>query len=244
MRLLLLSLIAFLLVPVVTRAEPPKEPPRSLRFYYAGFSTSGDEPDPHARFLLKNGKETVALELHANAFSDLIDYAGAPPIRLFRERRTEAGVEREDLGQLSFPPEWRGVLFIVTRDPTNAALPFHFYPIEYWAPSVPVEHLRILNLCPYPLAAKIGANQAAVAARATADVALPAGRPDIPMRLAVHRQDRWERILSTGIVRPEQNKLLLLVFPQPSGAARVHILSDLPQPPPEPSPATVALSRR
>lgn len=243
MRLFFLPLISFLLMPAAAWAQPPQEPPRTLRFYYAGFSASGDEVDPHARFLLKNGKETVAFELHANAFSDRIDYTGEPPVRLFRERRTEAGVEREDLGQLSFPPEWKGVLFIVTRDQANALLPFRFYPIEYWAPSVPDEHLRILNLCPYPLAAKIGANQAAVGARSTADVTLPAGRPDIPLRLAVHRQDQWERILSTGIVRPEQNKLLLLVFPQPNGAARVQILTDLPKPPPEPSPA-VALSRR
>lgn len=241
MRLFFILLSALLLGPAISCAQSPKEPPRSLRFYYAGFSTSGDEADPHAAFLLKNGKETVALELHANAFSELINYAGTPPVRLFREHRTETGVEREDLGELSFPPTWKGVLFIVTHNPGNTQLPFRFYPIEYWAPAVPDEHLRILNLCPYPLAAKIGANQAAVGARSTQDVALPAGRPDISLRLVAQRENQWERILSTGIVRPEQNKFLLLVFPQPNGATRVHILTDLPQPP---SPVTIASNHR
>lgn len=213
-------------------ASPAEEPPRTLRFYYAGFSVSGDDADPEAKFLMKSGRQTVALELHANAFSEPIDYTGSPLIRLFRERRTETGMEREDLAQLQFPAEWKGALFIVTRDPANALLPFRFYPIEYWGPSVPDEHVRILNLCPYPLAAKVGAIQAAVNAGATSDVALPTGRPDIPLRLAARRQEQWERILSTGVLRPEQNKLLLLTFPQPNGAARVLVLRDLPAPPP------------
>jgi hypothetical protein len=230
-------LFLLVIVPAVARAQSPTSPlaelPKTIRFYYAGFSVSGDEVDPDAKFLLKSGRETVAVQLHANAFSEAIDYTGSPLIRLFRERRTETGMEREDLGQLQFPAEWKGALFIVTRDPANARLPFRFYPIEYWGPSVPDEHLRILNLCPYPLAAKVGANQMAVNAGASADVALPPDRPDIPLRLAARRQDQWERILSTGILRPEQNKLLVLTFPQPDGVARVLVLRDLPEPPEE-----------
>src|SRR5688572_1858000 len=99
-------LLLFVIVPAVARAQPTPssaEPPKTIRFYYAGFSVSGDEADPDARFLLKSGRETVAVQLHANAFSEAIDYTGSPLIRLFRERRTETGMEREDLGQLQFP---------------------------------------------------------------------------------------------------------------------------------------------
>ena len=233
MRFFILSLLSVLLTQAVLRAQSPKEPTRSVCFYYAGFSGAGDEPDPQSKFLLLNGKERISFQLNANSFSKTFEYAGPLPVVLFRELRTEKGGKREDLGQLPFPGEWRGVLFIITRDLANPRFPFHFYPVEYWAPSMPEKSIRIQNLCPYALAAKVGPNQAAVGARSTADLAFPVDRPDILLRLAARRGDKWERILSTGIVRPAQDKLLLLVFPRPVGAPRVLVLQDMPAPPAE-----------
>jgi hypothetical protein len=231
-------LAAIALTTAFAQPQPAKDPARSLRFYYISFSNTGDaDGDLDAAFLLRNGRKNVPFQLSANAFSDTADYTGPVPVVLFREKRTETGVERENLGQLDFPAEWKGVLLLVSRDPANPLLPFHFHPVEYWAPSVPDQHVRILNLCPYPLAAKVGANQASVGAKANIDLALPEGQPDVPLRLAVQRADRWERILSTAIARPAQNKLLLLVLPRPDGGARVIIAKDLPVPPPEPAAA-------
>jgi hypothetical protein len=233
MRFIIHLCSVLIIAAAFARAEEPKQPTRSLRFYYVSFAQAGDATDPQASFLIRNGKQTVSLALQPNAFSSILNYEGTPPVSLFREVRTDHGVQREDLGQLTFPAEWRGALFIVTRDTTNPTLPFRFYPIEYWAPSLPDEHLRLMNLCPYPLAAKVGGNQAAVAARAVADLGLPADRPDIPLGLAVQHAERWERILSTAIMRPEQNKLMMLVFPGPSGMTRSLVLTDLPEPPSE-----------
>lgn len=247
MRIHLSPLLA-LIIPFLTvhaQAQVPKEPARSVRFYYAGAAFSNeDDVNPRAVFLLRNGKENVAVQLNANAFSRPFDYAGPLPIGLFREQRTEAGVKREPLGELKCPDAWKGVLFIVTRNPSNALLPFRFYPVEDWAPSLPDEHVRIMNLCPYPLAAKAGVNPVSVAAQSTVDLGLPAESPDIPLGLAVQRAGRWERILSTSIVRPDQNKLQLLVFPNSDGAIRVVVIKDLPGPPPGPVPATAAVSAR
>lgn len=229
------ALAAAALSTALAQPPPTKEPSRSLRFYYVSFANTGDaDGELDAAFLLRNGRKTVPFQLSANAFSDTFDYTGPVPVALFREKRTETGVERENLGQLEFPAEWKGVLFLVSRAPSNPLLPFRFRPVEYWAPSVPDRQVRILNLCPYPLAAKVGGNQASVGANATLDLALPAEQPDVPLRLAVQRADHWERILSTAIARPAQNKLLLLVLPRPDGGARVIIAKDLPVPPPEP----------
>jgi hypothetical protein len=249
MRILLSSLsavvLSVLLVPASAQTQPSKDPGRSLRFYYAGAAFANeDDVNPRAVFLLRNGKQNVAVQLTANAFSRPIDYSGPLPIELFREQRSEAGVKREPLGELKCPDSWKGVIFIVTRNPANALLPFRFYPIEDWAPSLPDEHIRIMNLCPYPLAAKAGVNPVAVAAQSTVDVGLPAESPDISLGLAVQRADRWERILSTSILRPDQNKLQLLVFPNSDGMIRVVIIKDLPEPPPEPSPPAVVLIHR
>lgn len=237
--LILPVLAAIALTTAFAQPQPAKDPARSLRFYYINFANTGDaDGDLDAAFLLRNGRKNLPFQLSANAFSDTFDYTGPVPVALFREKRTETGVERETLGQLDFPAEWKGVLLLVSRDPSNPLLPFRFFPVEYWAPSVPDQHVRILNLCPYPLAAKIGDNQAAVGAKETLDLALPTERPDVPLRLAVQRADRWERILSTAIARPAQNKLLLLVLPRPDGGARVIIAKDLPSPPPAPATAT------
>jgi hypothetical protein len=237
--------LSFLLIPASAQTPPAKDPGRSLRFYYAGASFAHeDDVNPRAVFLLRNGKENVPVQLVANAFSRPLDYTGPLPIELFREQRTEAGVKREPLGELTCPDSWKGVLFIVTRNPSNAVLPFRFYPIEDWAPSLPDDHVRIMNLCPFPLAAKTGGTPVAVAAQSTVDVGLSAGGTDIPLGLALQRAGRWERILSTSILRPEQNKLQLLVFPNVDGAIRVVVIKDLPAPPPEPTPATVALNHR
>ncbi|CAM3048421.1 hypothetical protein [Rariglobus hedericola] len=237
MRIFLTSLsavvLSVLLIPASAQTPSPKNPVRSLRFYYAGASFSNeDDVNPRAVFLLKNGKENVSVQLTANAFSRPLDYTGPLPIELFREQRTEAGVKREPLGELKCPDSWKGVLFIVTRNPANAVLPFRFYPIEDWAPSLPDEHVRIMNLCPYPLAAKTGTSPVAIAAQSTVDVTLSVGS-DIALGLAVQRGGRWERILSTSILRPDQNKLQLLVFPNSDGAIRVVVIKDLPEPPPE-----------
>lgn len=240
-----LSFLSLLILLTHAQAQTPKDPGRSLRFYYAGAAFSNeDDVNPRAVFLLRNGKENVEVQLVANAFSRPLDYAGPLPIELFREQRTETGVKREPLGELKCPDAWKGVLFIVTRNPSNPLLPFRFYPIEDWAPSLPDDHVRIMNLCPYPLAAKTGGAPVSVAAQSTVDVGLGAGSPDIPLGLAVQRAGRWERILSTSILRPDQNKLQLLVFPNADGAIRVVVVKDLPQPPPENPPATVALSHR
>ena len=234
--LFLFSMLAML---VSANAQTPdeKEAPKSIRFYYVGYASTGETLDPTVKFLLKNGKATMPVQITANTFTQTFDYTGPVPITLFQEKRTEKGVEREDVGQLTFPAEWKGAIFIVTRNPANPRLPFHFYPIEYWGPSVPDQHVRILNLCPYVLAAKVGSGQAAINARATADLAMPE-RPDVPVRLAVQRDDQWERILSTAIDRPAQNKLMLLVLPRPDGATRVLVVDHLPEPPSSASSAT------
>lgn len=240
-----LSLLSLIILLTHAQAQSPKDLGRSLRFYYAGAAFANeDDVNPRAVFLLRNGKETVPVQLTANAFSRPLDYTGPLPIELFREQRTETGVKREPLGELKCPDAWKGVLFIVTRNPSNPLLPFRFYPIEDWAPSLPDDHVRIMNLCPYPLAAKTGATPVSVAAQSTVDVALSAGSPDIPLGLAVQRAGRWERILSTSILRPDQNKLQLLVFPNVDGAIRVVVITELPAPPPEPPPPAVALNRR
>lgn len=239
-----LSFVSLLILLTHAQAQSPKDPSRSLRFYYAGASFANeDDVNPRAVFLLRNGKENVAVQLTANAFSRPLDYTGPLPVELFREQRTEAGVKREPLGELKCPDHWKGVLFIVTRNPANALLPFRFYPIEDWAPSLPDAHVRILNLCPYPLAAKTGTLPVAIAAQSTVDVGLPLGS-DIPLGLAVQRAGRWERILSTSILRPDQNKLQLLVFPNADGAIRVVVIKDLPEPPPESASPAVALNHR
>jgi len=237
--------LSWLLIPASAQTPSSQNPGRSLRFYYAGASFSNeDDVNPRAVFLLRNGKENVSVQLVANAFSRPLDYGGPLPIELFREQRTETGVKRETLGALECPEGWRGVVFIVTRNPANALLPFRFYPVEDWAPSLPDAHVRIINLCPYPLAAKMGGAPAAVGAQATVDLDLPSGSPDIPLRLVVQRAGRWERILSTSIMRPDQNKLQLLVFPNADGAIRVVVIKDLPEPPPEPAVATASLRPR
>ncbi|MET0261995.1 MAG: hypothetical protein ABW223_03805 [Rariglobus sp.] len=229
-----LALVLFTLSALVVpaKAQTPadeKETPKSIRFYYIGFAGTGEGQDPAVKFLLKNGKKTVPMQITPNSFTETFDYTGPVPITLFQEKRTEKSVEREDIGQLTFPAEWKGAIFIVTRNPANPRLPFHFFPIEYWGPSVPDQHVRILNLCPYLLAAKVGTGQIAINARTTADLALPAVA-DVPVRLAVQRDDQWERILSTAIERPAQNKLMLLVVPRPDGTARALVVADLPEP--------------
>lgn len=234
MRFALLPLLALVLVSSVVRAQAPKEPPRSLRFYYAGFAQAGEAADPQARFLLRNGRENAAFRLTANAFSTTFDYTGPMPAPLFRERRTETGVERENLGELRFPANWKGVLFIITRAPAGQGFPFRFYPVEYWGPSVPDGHARVINLCPHPLGAKIGSSQAGIAAGASGDIPFPADRDDVPLRLAVRRGERWDLILSTAVERPARPKLLLLVFPNQDGVPRVLVLNDLPAPPETP----------
>lgn len=238
MALLLRHLIAFLAFATLISAQSQAEkaPARSLRFYYISFSHTGSgEGDTDAVFLLRESGKNIPFQLTANAFSAPFDYTGPVPATLFREKRTETGVEREDLGTLAFPAEWKGALFLVTQDPSNPRLPFRFFPVEYWAPSVPDGHIRIINLCPWPLAAKVGDSQSALSARETRDLVFTADRPDVPLRLAVQRTDRWDRLLSTSVLRPAQNKLLLLVVPKPDGGARVLIVKDLPEPPPQPA---------
>lgn len=236
--LIILPLSALALATALAQSQPARDPARSLRFYYVGFSHTGPgEGDPDAVFLLRDGKRNVPIQLSANAFSSTIDYTGPVPVSLFREKRTETGSVREDLGQLAFPAGWQGALFLVTQDPSNRLLPFRFFPVEYWAPSVPDGYMRIINLCPWPLAAKVGGGQSAIAIGETRDLALPAERSDVSLRFAVQRADRWERLLSTAIARPPQNKLILLVVPKPDGGARILVVKDLPEPPPEPAAA-------
>lgn len=233
MRFFLLALLLLLPAAFALRAQPAPEPTRSLRFYYAGFAATGDEDQPAAKFLVREGALTTAFDLRANAFSDTLDYAGPVPVALFREKpaATGSGVEREDLGRLEFPAHWKGVLFIVTRNDADPRLPFRFYPVEYWAPSLPANGARILNLDPRPLAARVGASRRIIDARSSADLDLPAGATDVTLRLAVQNAERWDTVLSTSILRPAQDKLLLLVFPRPDGRPRVLVLNTLPEPP-------------
>lgn len=238
-------------------AQQPGEPvARSLRFYYAGFTFPDERTEnPQARFALRNGRETVAVALNPNAFSSPLDYVGPIPAPLLPEQAAEAdtakpvagasaGAPVEPLGELRCPADWQGILVLVVRNPRNAAFPFAFYPVECWGPQVPAGSVRVLNLLPTPLAARIGGSQSMIASRGVTDLAMPADRPDVPMKLAVEHTGRWDRILSTAVMRPEQDKMMLVVFPNLDGTPRAVIVRDLPAPPADqPSPALAAVTR-
>lgn len=216
--------------PVSAQTAPAEKPPLKLRFYYAGFVFPAEETNPQAKFLLLNGKDTVSLRLNPDALSSEIDYVGQQPISLFRQRMTANGPTKEELGALSVPPGWKGVLFLVTRDPSNPRLPFRFFPIEYWAPSIPAGHARVMNLCPYPLAARVGSSQAMVASSTTSDLAFPAGG-EVALGMAAQAGGKWVSLLSTSIVRPENGRMLFVVFPNPAGAPRIVTVRDIPDAP-------------
>lgn len=237
-RPLIVLLAALLpLCPTVRAQVAPAEPSaRAVRFYYAGYAQPGDlRESPQARFTLRNGRERVPFALNANSFSSTLDYTGTLPAPLLPEAAATgpsgATPAPEPIGELRCPDSWKGVLFLVLRDPANAAFPFSFHPVECWGPSVPDGCVRILNLCPQTLAAKVGSGQSAVNARAALDFPMPANRDDVPLMLAVGNADQWERILSTSVSKPEQNKMLLVVFPNSDGHPRVVVVRQLPEPP-------------
>ena len=248
MRLFPSLLLLLLTLAAPAAAQPPGEPAaRSLRFYYVGFTFPGErQENPRARFALRNGRDTVQLALNPNAFSPSLDYVGPIPAPLLPEE--EAGAKPpstdapvEPLAELRCPADWKGILVLVVRNPRNAGFPFSLFPVECWGPDVPAGSVRVLNLLPAPLAARIGSSQSLVASRGVADLAMPADRPDVPMKLAVENADRWDRILSTAVMRPEQDKLMLVVFPNLDGTPRVVVVRDLPAPPDDPAAATPAL---
>lgn len=231
MRLSVFTLFLLLPAALGLHAQTPTEPARSLRFYYVGTDISGDQDQPAAQFQVRSGTQTIPLNLQPNAFSDTLDYTGPVPVAMFREKTTPLGTEREDLGRLEFPSAWKGVLFIVTRNDADPRLPFRFYPVEYWAPSLPENRARILNLNPRALAARIGSSRQIIEPRSSAELALPSGANDIGLRLAVQNGELWDSVLSTSIAAPGQGKLLLLAFPRADGRSRVLVLNSLPQPP-------------
>ena len=256
MRLFPSLLLLLLALAAPAAAQPAGEPAeRSLRFYYVGFTFPGErQENPRARFALRNGRETVQLALNPNAFSPSLDYVGPIPAPLLPESAADdaaqpapgasADAPVEPLAELSCPADWKGILVFVVRNPRNAGFPFSLFPVECWGPDVPAGSVRVLNLLPGPLAARIGSSQSLVAPRGVADLAMPADRPDVPMKLAVEKTDRWDRILSTAVMRPEQDKLMLVVFPNLDGTPRVVVVRDLPAPPDEqPSPTLAAMSR-
>lgn len=222
------------------RAEPAaasggEPPPVVLRFYYLsylGAETVG--ADPAVDFLYRNGRETTAFHLGANALSAPIEYRGPVPVELFRERKTERGVELESLGRLEFPPAWRGAVFLVvpTRE-AGAALPFRFVPIEYGGPGFADNHVRLVNLCAAPLAARLAEGREVVAARGHHDFAYSEDADTLFVRLALRNGERWRTVMSSLIPTPAQKRLLMLAVPGATdgnvGSARVITVDQVPR---------------
>jgi hypothetical protein len=210
------------------------EPTIPLRFYYLNAASE----DVHKgvapiEFIIQSGDTNVACSLVPSGVSATVDYRGPTPVSVFTEHKTDKGVVREPLGQIAFPAQWKGAFFIVTKAPPGSAEAFRFYPIEYWGPSLPDHHARVVNLCPLPLAVKLAGSLAMVPASGTADVDITHAVVDLPIMMALQRDTRWQMLMSSALPAPRSQRMLLLAFPDAAAAnsVRTLVLDELPEPP-------------
>ncbi|MFA6961238.1 MAG: hypothetical protein WC205_10840 [Opitutaceae bacterium] len=216
----------------VPKSEPP---PVMLRFYYlsyAGADTLG--PDPSVDFLYRNGRGNASFHLGANTLSAPIAYRGPLPIELFRERKTVRGIERESLGRLDIPATWKGAIFLVVPiSGSDAPLPFRFVPIEYGGTGLKDNHVRVVNLCVSPLAARLADTKEMIPSRGQTDLGFSEGADALFIRLALQHGERWRTVMSSMIPAPRRQRLLMIVVPgSPAGSdgsARIITVDDLPE---------------
>ncbi len=224
------------------RAEPPagrKAPPLKVRFFYIGYDFNEDAVlFPSLKALLGGGREAKELRLAPNALSPVYEYDGPRPPGLFREvRRADGLVVRESLAKLDYPAAWHGVLFLVTPKPDSPGFPFHFTPVEYSGDGMPEHSLRVMNLCPAPLAIKIADSSKVIPTLDQVDFTVSPKAEALPFVVARKQEDAWQVVISSARPRPESLRTLLLAFPDSPEFKTVRILQveNLPvSPPPGP----------
>lgn len=227
--------LLLLACPPFSRAQDAGEPqpPIPLRFFYATEKDPGsDGGDPRLDFILGDGRNARPFKLGPNSLSPRLLHQGPPPVALHREIATADGVEREMIGRLEFPPTWKGVLFLAFPTGEHAPLPFRFVPVEYWGPSVPENHARIVNLCPAPIAGRIAGRDVLVPAGQNAEIDISAATHELPVKLALQRPERWQMLLSSALRLPAGGRMVFVVFPSDASfhTARILTFDNLPLP--------------
>jgi hypothetical protein len=210
-----------------------------VRFFYIDLADSLAPVAPALVCDYRDGRKIETLRLAPGAFSALVSYDGPREFGLQRQPPATPPAPPpppEEVARFTLPPAWQGALILVRHDPANPKFPFRFYPVEYWAPAPPIREIRILNLCPFSLAAKIGQSMTQVSPGDLFDAPLPAQADQFGIKLALQRRDTWQRILSTALPAPSGTRFLVLVYPDSldGESIRTLMLDDLPGPPPPP----------
>ena len=222
--------------PFLLRAQPSAPPsnPLKVRFFYIGYDYSAramSYPELQAKF--GEAKNAATLRLAPNALSPPYDYSGPLPIILYREVRQDDHLVRQTLAELTCPPMWKGVIFLVTPADQSAPFPFNFTPVEYWGDDIPDNTLRILNMCPVSLGIKAADTSNVIASCGSADFPISPDADALPLIVARRQGDDWQAVISTTRPKPEAaHTAPSAVQPKPEAG---HLLISTIRPKPEAS---------
>jgi hypothetical protein len=231
-------LLAVGLLSMSAQVPVSKPQPLKVRFYYVGYDTFATGlTSPELQATYGSGKSAREIRLAPESLSPIYDYDGPMPMVLYREVKVEGRSERQTLAELTCPPDWPGVLFMVFPEPQSAGFPFHFTPVEYGADHIPDNSMRLLNLCPVPLAIKLSGEGKVVPPHEQADFPINPDAAMLPFVLARSLGESWKVVISSPRPKPESSRMLMLAFPDYPDFKTVRILQlgNLPVASPQPS---------
>lgn len=206
-----------------------------VRFVYV---SSGDlpdgQPEPDLQALLDSGTGINELLLGPGGQSPVIEFRRGLPLTLFKTVKKGEREERKTLASLSFPPAWKGALFLVRYNRALSPYPYQFTPIEFWGGDIADKHVRFYNLCPVKLAVVLAGTQASINPHQSADLDVSSATTFMPIKIfATRSEDGRPVAVKTGLPKLSAPRLLLLAYPMTAEFNNISILTvgDLPMPP-------------
>jgi hypothetical protein len=172
-------------------------------------------------------KKPQEIDVDRNSISQDITYLGTGPMILYKTEKTDQGTSRIVVATVPLPPKVKGVLYLVTY----AKGTYRFKPIPFSAEDVPPNHVKILNLCPEPLAIKFASSQAVVPAQGEVAMDISTAGKSLEIKIARQRGESWRKELSMVKQSPkESEKWLFILLPDSPSFYRVRMLPMGPMP--------------
>ena len=243
LRHLILGLLLGGSLASLTAQPSPLAPPiraTVVRFYYypTADPASGLR-EPSLKALLDNNKNREAIEVSPRSFSEAFTYYGEGPLVLYKEAKSDKGMVRKVVATVPLPPAQKGVLYILTY----TAEGFQFLPIPYSSDGVPAKHVKVINLCPEPLAIKVAGSPALVPARGESILDGSEATLVLPIKVARQVGAEWQVLIETAVPGIKNEERLLYLFVPDSPAFHTVLMVQLGAMPAPPLPLPAGVSR-